>query len=302
MVYLYLLAFAAGFVVLHYSTSKIIDSSHEVGSYFNIPSWLVGSLMLAIGTSLPEAIITIASMRQNLGIIAFNNLIGSNITNVCVGLGVAWIMFGINKHNFDKISIIEMFLIQISLLAIMVLYSLNPVTASVLFLLFIGFITSKVIQGNFNGNGPANNVKKPNLSLLVLALFFLPLASYVIIYTIEYLADFFGITHAFIGMILVALGTSIPEIYSSALALKRDQANIAIGNIVGSNIVNSTLVMGLIGFLGGYQLGLGRELYDLIFMCVVVFLGAIALWLRISSKLVPLLLIGMYIVFLASWF
>ena len=292
------------FIALHYSCAKVIDVSKDIGAIIDIPHWLIAVFMLSFGTSLPEAVVTIASSIKGYPILAMGNLIGSNIANVSLALGLPWLVYGLKSYTFQKLFIFEFFAIQLLFVIVALYLNFNLVTGVLLILLYIAFILFKVRQhrnGNGDRNTSVNSTNKMSLAIKSLIAFTLiPLASHFLVQSASELINILGLSATFMGLVLLAVGTSLPEVYTCFMAIKKGLPEVAIGNVVGSNIVNSTFVAGFIGLFGVKTVSYSEFIYDFIIMMVFALLTSYILLARFRSRFFSILLLTGYIAYITS--
>ena len=252
----------AGFAALIKGADYFVDGASGIAKFFKIPSILIGLTIVAFGTSAPEAAVSIsAAMKGNNGI-AFGNVIGSNIFNISVILGITALILplDVNKQTMRK----EIPLTLLAGVALLVLSAdvflkgsqsmwLDRGDGAILILFFIVFVYY-IIEAGLNSKDthenymPENEDETPKLGLnLIYTLGGLAAilvgGNWVVNSSID-IATSFGISQTIIGLTIVAVGTSLPELITSITAARKKNTDIAIGNIVGSNIFNIFFILG----------------------------------------------------------
>lgn len=245
-----LLLLALGFAMLVKGADWFVDGSSGIASKFGIPQLVIGLTIVAMGTSAPEAAVSISAALKGSADITVGNIVGSNILNILIILGLSALitLLAVAKSTIR----IE---IPIMMAATVLLYILGykgvmGVVSGLLFLLaFAGYLTYLFVMARKNKEEPVESTKQ----LSVWKALLLTLIGFVLIvagsnFTVDAatkIAPILGLSERFIGLTIVALGTSLPELFTSVMAARKGNADIAIGNIVGSNIFNILFVIGV---------------------------------------------------------
>ena len=243
----------AGFYLLIKGADIFVEAASKIALKFNVPQIVIGLTIVAFGTSLPEAAVSIkGAMAGNAGI-SVGNVLGSNIMNILLILGVASCIapLAIKKNTFR----IEIpFVIVITALLLFLGLSgneLSRIDGIIFLILLAGFmvyliITAKNSDNEDEGTALTEKDTMPILLLLVvLGAFFIVISADVTVDAASYIASELGMSDRLIGLTIVAFGTSLPELVTSSVAAKQGKTDIAIGNIVGSNIFNILFVIGV---------------------------------------------------------
>lgn len=246
---LQVLFLAAGFFLLVKGADWFVDGAAGVAEKFGIPHLVVGLTIVAMGTSAPEAAVSItAALKGNAGI-TIGNIVGSNILNVLVILGVASVIIPIAvAESTVKVELPYMLLITFLLLVLG--YTGNEIVfweGVILWIAFIAYLLYLFYAAKKNKAPQEETEKQPlwKLCLLILVgIGLIMLGSDVAVDAATSIARILGLSERFIGLTIVALGTSLPELVTSVSAARKGEADIAIGNIVGSNIFNILFVVG----------------------------------------------------------
>ncbi len=239
-----------GFVMLIKGADWFVDGASGIAEKFGVPQLVVGLTIVAMGTSAPEAAVSIsAALKGNAGI-TIGNVVGSNIINVLVILGLtsAIVAIAVAKSTI-KYEIPYMILIT-GLLAVLGMTGNEIVfwEGIVLWVAFIVYLVYLFRMAMKNKEeAPDEEKSKPIWMLLLLTVIGVVLiivGSNVSVDAATKIATVLGVSERFIGLTIVALGTSLPELCTSVVAARKGKADIAIGNIVGSNIFNILFVVG----------------------------------------------------------
>ena len=225
-----------------------------------MPPLLIGMIIIGFGTSAPEMVVSTFSALQGNPGIALGNAYGSNIANIALILGITAMIGPIRVHSaiLRKELPILTFVTGISILLLMDLY-LSFWNALYLLVLFAFLMTWSIIQGiKKNPDTLAIQVEKSLVSdfslkkslwMLVSGLAVLIVSSRLLVYGAVEIARYFEVSDSIIGLTVVAVGTSLPELAASIIAAKKGEPDIAIGNVIGSNLFNTLGVVGIAGMI-----------------------------------------------------
>jgi cation:H+ antiporter len=254
---LYLLAIIAGFVILVWSADKFVEGAASTAKHLGMPSLLIGILIVGFGTSAPEMVVSaIAAMEGNPSL-ALGNALGSNIVNIALILGVTAVVAPITVNS--KIVKKEIPLLLLIVLVTGYLLFDNTLTFSEGIFLLIGFFSliGWSIFAAIKGKGDALESEmddeliehemtlKAGIIWLIIGLVLLIASSRLLVWGAVGVAHEFGVSDLIIGLTIVALGTSLPELAASVIAARKGEHDIAIGNVVGSNMFNLLAVIGI---------------------------------------------------------
>ena len=243
---------AVGFLLLVKGADYFIDGATSIALKFHIPMIVIGLTVAAFGTSLPEAAISInAAFKENAGI-SVGNVIGSNILNILLILGLSACITPLTvRKNTIQIEIpLEIGISVLLTGAGALLGELTFFCGILLWILFIAFLVYLFcLTKKGNGNPRAGAGQAPlstgrSLFCVIIGLTAIVLGSDVAVDSATVIAKYIGVSDRVIGLTVVAFGTSLPELVTSTKAALRGNADIAVGNIVGSNIFNILFVLG----------------------------------------------------------
>lgn len=241
-----------GLAVLVWSADTFIDGATDLAVKFNMPSFLIGVLILGVGTSAPEMVVSALSAMDGSPGLALGNAFGSNIMNIALVLGLAALISPI-AIKANVITQDMMFLIgATALVAFQLSDGKLTFEEGMIMLLALGCVLGAQVMLSIKGRQDDDiphehehiNVGKAVFSLL-LGLVLLVLSSRAIVFGAVELATFWGLSELVIGLTIVAVGTSLPELVASIVAARRGESDMALGNIVGSNLFNTLGVVGL---------------------------------------------------------
>ena len=240
---------ALGFVMLVKGSDWFVDGAAGIAAKFRIPQIIIGLTIVAMGTSAPEAAVSITAATAGSADITVGNVVGSNIMNILVILGLASAIVPIAVGK-STLKVDAPFMIAISAIFLLLgwdgtITRVDGLILIALFAAYLGYMIWEAIHSNEEGD----EIKDMPLWKLLLAtvggMAVIILGADVAVDAATKLATIFGMSERFIGLTIVALGTSLPELFTSVTAARKGNADIAIGNIVGSNIFNILFVVGL---------------------------------------------------------
>ena len=296
------IVFIVGLGILISGAEIFIHHSSQLGSKLGISDVVIGITLVALGTSIPEIFVSISSILNKAPAIALGNSIGSNISNIAIIYGLS--LFWLSSINLN-ISLRNIFiLILIVLIAGWSLYDLTiSVGDSVVFIaLFILFVLNLFREKpEEDKENIHKNTSLTKLSILILlSLIFLGVGSELTVRGGVDLATSLGIPDAVIGLTMVAIGTSLPELAASISALRRSKGNMVVGNILGSNILNVVLIFPIIGL--GSKSFYDQEIFNRDFMVMSALTAVFILLVSIGRSegsfkkyLYPVFAVGMFI-------
>lgn len=239
-----------GFVMLVKGADWFVDGAAGIADRFGVPQLVIGLTIVAMGTSAPEAAVSItAALKGNAGI-TIGNIVGSNILNIWIILGITSIIISVAVAK-STIRFEIPYMLGITLLLWVMGYTENVVTFTEGILLWAAFLTYLVylfFMAKKNKEEVTEEKKQIPLWRLavmgIVGLLLVVWGSDVTVDAATAIAKVMGLSDRFIGLTIVALGTSLPELFTSVSAAIKGKADIAIGNIVGSNIFNILFVIG----------------------------------------------------------
>lgn len=297
--FVYAIEFIIGFILLIKGSDIFIDSAAEIAKKIGVSEHMIGLTLVAFATSLPElAVSSIASFNKESGI-ALGNVIGSNIANICLVLGIAAIIMQLKTTKETGRNAIFMTLVALLLFAIIVFDGkIDRYDAIIFLLIYGGFIyylyktrkvnkEIKVEQGGY--------VK--DSAFVVFGSIGVVLGAHFLVKSSVGIAELLEISPLIIGLTIIAFGTSLPELASTITAALKKKHGIAIGNVIGSNIINILLVLGVAGAIT--PIGAEEKVYvTMPFLLFVSLLTIILVRSKIGKKGGILLLI-LYACFIA---
>jgi cation:H+ antiporter len=256
-----IVAVIAGLGILVWSADRFVDGASAAAKHLGMPTLLIGMIIVGFGTSAPEIVVsTLASSQGNPGL-ALGNAIGSNIANIALILGITALIIPISVRS-DIIRRELPLLIGITIFSIMLLIDgnlsrMDGILLLICFLVVMGWSvytgmrkTPDALVGEF---GQELDVPSMTLKMaafwLITGLLLLVASSRLLVWGAVNIALALGVSDLIIGLTVVAIGTSLPELASSIAATRKNEHDIALGNVIGSNMFNTLTVIGLAGII-----------------------------------------------------
>ena len=232
-----------GFILLLKGADWFVDGASSIASRFGIPQLIIGLTIVAMGTSLPEAFVSITAALKSNAAITIGNVVGSNILNVGIILGITALIRPLHIQNSTiKYEMPFMILVTLVLILFGINTTISRLDGMIMWLFFLGYLY--YIFKMSKNQMEETEIKQTNSLFIPLGLVCLMVGSNFAVDAATNIAISLGVSQRFIGLTIVALGTSLPELVTSVTAAKKGNADIAIGNIIGSNIFNILFVVG----------------------------------------------------------
>ncbi|WBA10337.1 calcium/sodium antiporter [Salinivibrio kushneri] len=253
------LAIIAGFALLVWSADKFVNGAAASANYAGMPPLLIGMLVVGFGTSAPEMVVSAMAAVDGNPALALGNALGSNIVNITLILGVTALIAPIAVHSAIVRKELPILLaITLIIGAMLWDFTISAYEALLLitgFLLLIGWSVWSAMRAKNDALATEMDAEltQQTLSLkkaimwLVIGLALLVVSSRILVWGAVEIALQLGVSDLIIGLTIVALGTSLPELAASIIAARKGEHDIAVGNVVGSNIFNSLAVIGIAG-------------------------------------------------------
>ncbi|MBQ3907600.1 MAG: calcium/sodium antiporter [Bacteroidaceae bacterium] len=283
-----ILMIVAGVVLVLWGADRLTDGAVALAERMEIPQIVIGLTIVALGTSAPEFCVSLVSALKGTADLAVGNVVGSNIFNAMLIVGVAAMVAPMTILPSTVRKDVPVALLASVALTMMVLMdgNLSRVDAALLFVGFLAFmwVTLRGAKGSHaieqEQAAPRGYSVLKSVGLLVLGLACLVVGSNIFVDGATSVAQTLGVSEAVIGLTIVAGGTSLPELATSVVAARKGNSGIAIGNVLGSNVLNILLILGAAGLICPMQVQ-GITLVDFAMMTGSVLL----LWLFSYTKL-----------------
>jgi len=263
------IVFTLAMGALIYGADFIIKESERIALKFNISHFVIGATLVAVGTSLPEMAVSMSASLKGSADIAVANVIGSTIFNISLVLGVVFLLakkINPNRDLFAKDSAWSLFPILVFIL-MSIDGKLNYVDGILFLFLMAGYVLF-LIQSNQVEEVDDDLIKEEfvwlkTALLLLVGFCFVISGAHFAIDSAGNIARNFGVSEWVIGLFLVAFGTSLPELMISIKSALKNNADLAIGNIIGSNVANFTMVLGLSSIINPLNVDLHANFFDI---------------------------------------
>ena len=304
-IFLNILLLIVGMVLLIKGADFFVDGSSSVAKKLKIPSLVIGLTLVSMGTSAPEASVSITSSINGLSDISLGNIIGSNIFNLLIVMGVSLLFVPI---FVSKETLIFEFPFVILITSLLALFSfvispqeLSRIEGLILLALFIFYLVFIILRAKKNPDKEEELPKEiswfKSIAFIVLGLLGVILGGNWVVSSSSFIAKQLGMSDALVGLTIVAIGTSLPELVTSFVAAKKGENEIALGNVLGSNIFNILFVLGLSSTISPLQIK-ENIVVDVVF-CIVMTVVVLIISLKKKElkKLSGVLFITLYILY-----
>lgn len=276
--YVAIVATVLGLALLVWSADRFVFGAAATARRFGMPSLLIGMLVVGFGTSAPEMLVSAMAAARGSSGLALGNAYGSNITNIALILGLTAVMSPIAVRS----NVLRRELPVLALVTLLACWQaldgeVSRYDALVLLAVFAGLMAWSVWQGFRRQSdrlgdridatmGDSTVSTRRALVWLIIGLLLLILSSRVLVWGATEIAGYFGISDLIIGLTVVAVGTSLPELASSVVAAIKGEHDIALGNILGSNLFNTLAVVGVAGTINPLTVGPSLLSRDMVVM------------------------------------
>ena len=277
-----------GFALLIKGADIFVDGASSIAKKFNVSPMLIGLTIVAMGTSAPEAAVSVSSSLAGQNDMSIANVVGSNFFNILIVLGVSSIIakLPVEKETIKKDTPFLIF-ISILLLALSLNFNLSRLDGVIFLVLFILFlinmiksnISSKDIESSSGETAIAieatdtKSIHMPKtLILCLIGIVGIVFGGDLVVDSATNIATSFGMSANLVGLTIVAMGTSLPELVTSVIAVKKGETEIAIGNVIGSNIFNILLVLGLAALIHSMAVSVVAIIYTIFMTAVTILL------------------------------
>lgn len=296
MIVLYLLLLVAGFAALMKGADLFVDGSSALAGNFKISKVIIGLTIVAMGTSAPELAVSTSAALQESNEIALSNVVGSNIFNLLFVLGICAIIYPV---PVDKVILKRDIPISIVITVLLLLmtssgvlfnkdflqFKMNDIAGDVsrltgiillvVFFCYIFYLITDARRKRTEEEEPEENIPLWKCSVLILfGLVLIIGGGQAVVYGAKAVAQVFGMSETLMGLTIVAVGTSLPELVTSVVAARKGETGLAVGNVVGSNIFNILFILGISSTI--HPIGVNAaSVYDVIILIgvsILVFL------------------------------
>lgn len=282
-----ILALIVGLALLVWSADRFVVGSASTAHHFGMPPLLIGMVVVGFGTSAPEMVVSALAALEGSSGIALGNAFGSNIANIALILGVTALISPIMVHSTilrKELPILT--LVTILVVVLLADLNLSKWDAIILLLVFSGLMTWTIYEGvRQKTDSLAKEMERETaekaipiklaVSRLILGLVLIIVSSRILVWGAVEIAQLFGVSDIIIGLTIVAIGTSLPELASSVIAARKGEHDIALGNILGSNLFNTLAVLGIAGIIHPFSVEpetISRDMFVMGALTVSLFL------------------------------
>ena len=303
------LGLIASLAVLIWGADKFVDNSSLIAKKIGVSELTIGLTIVALGTSAPEIFVGISSVLNNSESIAMGAVVGSNISNIALIFGVSCIGISFLPKKTPIVQLMPFLVSALILGYVLIDLKVSKFDGILLLLSFCYFLY--VINANKNTQILIDEQQNKNNSItlifLTIGLISLIFGSrYAVIYA-EKIAILLNISELIIGLTIIAIGTSLPELAATISAVLKKKTDMVVGNVIGSNVLNITLVVPIIGFFSSVQLDqvlFGRDYAimisaTIIFILIVLFYSNKVFSLK-AIRFIGILFVSSYILYLLS--
>ena len=309
-----------GLVILALAGDALVKGAVALSLRVGVPALIISLTIVAFGTSAPELMISISAVVEGSGGLAMGNIVGSNTANVLLVVGIPALIVPLKCSPCDtKKSYFFMLLATVVFISF-AFAGVFSWPSGILLLALLAYILRETLRDAIRSHkthddpkamitaqslkpAAADSELKPNwqiVFLLALGLIGLPLGGHTLVESATKIAQHFGISDAVIGLTLVALGTSLPELATAVMAALRQQADVVLGNIIGSNMFNLLAIMGLTSLIGPVPVATDFLRFDLwVMLSASLLLAPLALFRWEVSRLYGLGLTASYLTYVS---
>lgn len=312
-----ILFLAAGFFFLVKGADIFVEGSSSIAKKFNVPSIIIGLTIVAMGTSLPEAAVSVTASLANQNTLAVSNVIGSNIFNLMVVIGMCAVLTPVAvqretlKRDFPFSVICAVLLLILGWIGPMQLGHGDGAILLILFAVFFGVMIKSALRANGEGKNAGEDVAEvdemeimplpKSLLFIVIGAAGIILGGDVVVNSASNIATRMGMSETLVGLTIVSIGTSLPELVTSVVAARKHEVDMALGNAIGSNIFNILMVLGIAGAISPIAF-LTENIIDIVVLLVFSLIVWVFAWtktkLNRGEGAVMLLLYAIYMVYI----
>ncbi len=289
----------------------LLSSSIALGKRFKVSEFFIGLIVIGFGTSLPELLVSVDAVMKNSPGLSIGNVIGSNISNLLLVLGFALLISECLAKNVSKFDILFHFFIHIIFLILFIFFKFDFLDGLFFIILFFSYLFFCFKK---SGSGETGNVQFENdnlsniiyrnpikwgIPVTIISIFLTIFGAELTVVSAIKISVTLGISESFLGLTIIALGTSLPEIATSIKAAKRGKSEIILGNIIGSNIYNLLLILGISSLFSSFSYEKDTLLIEIIFLTFCTLIFSLIIFYKSSiSKRYSYLFLFFYIIYL----
>jgi cation:H+ antiporter len=275
---MYLLYFLTGFILLYYGAEFLVRGSSSIAVSLGVKKIVVGLTIVALGTSMPEFVVSFFAAVKEVDDVSVGNIVGSNLANILLVLGLSSLIRPIKvKRRIFLIEIPVLLLITLMFVLFCMDGALKSYEGAIMLIVFLVYMIFIVVNRKVRTGADIDPVPMEkgnmirNILLTVLGLLGLVIGGQLTVRGAIGLARAVGISELVIGLTIVAIGTSLPELFTSVVAVINKEDEISIGNIIGSNLFNIAFVLGIVPMI--YSLKIDAHVIrfeNILLLCITV--------------------------------
>lgn len=288
-----------GSVLLYFSSEILVKGASSAANKLKLSQFFTGLTIVAFATSAPEFFVSLISVIRGHADISFGNIIGSNIVNIGLVLGSSFLILGKNKYLNIKIRDLAFLILSSLLLLIAVLLGwVSRLLAFVSIIIFVIFIYNAFKKAKAVDSDEPTLSWKKDVIFILLGAVGLPLGANIFIKGGVMFATAIGLSELFIGVTIMAVGTSLPELAASIVASLKKNHGISIGNVVGSNIFNVFAILGLVGLIQPIKVSKSFLSLDIPFLIILSSLTCLFLSRKNTRHYFGGIIIATYLIYI----
>ena len=285
-----------GLILLIQGADILLSAAIALGKRYRVSDFLIGMIIVGFGTSLSELLVSVDAILKNSPDLAVGNVIGSNVSNLLLVLGFSLLVSTCKINKISKFDILFHFKIHLLFLILFVFFELNNLTGSLFIILFVIYmficlkkqskevITSTSIEEDFISKFIFSKPLVLGLPIFIFSIFLTVLGAKLTVNSALEISDILGISESFLGLSIIAIGTSLPEIITSIRAAFKLKSEIILGNIIGSNIYNLLLILGITSIVGSFTYNKEVLFFEVIFLGFSTFIFSLIIYFKKEVK------------------
>ena len=291
----------------------LISSAISLGKKYNLSELVIGIVIIGFGTSLSELFVSIEAVVNEAPDLSIGNVIGSNIANLLLILGFCGFFKNITVNKIPKFDNIFHLSIHLFFFFIFWFSRFNYIFGAIFILLFFLYLISNFkgakrkgveeieIESNFLSRISYEKPLMYGLPITILSILVTLVGADLTVESSIKISEYYGITDSFLGLTVISIGTSLPEVATGIAAIKRGRTNLIIGNIIGSNIYNLLLILGLASFFGFFSYNKVELFSEVLFLFICIFIFFIFSQRKlVINKWISFILLSVYSLYLIN--
>lgn len=294
-----------GFVFLIKGADLFVEGASDLATKLKIPAMIIGLTIVAFGTSAPEAAVSVSSALSGSNAIAISNVIGSNIFNMLGVIGITAIMYKIDitreslRHDFP-ILLLSSILLLVFIFTGSQISRVEGIILLALIIAYVAFLIIKARRQSDNMPVGTTHLTMPKIAIYILVgIIGIVIGGDLVVNSAKEIALSVGMSETLVGLTIVSIGTSLPELITSVTAAYNKKTDIAIGNAIGSNIFNILLILGLTNAISPIKTTNIMFIDTLIMIVMVIITYILAYDKNDFNRKDGIILVGLFIVYMA---